>query len=803
MKLHLAHSTSSWLLTLGTILIIASSQTIKADQESKLRSREAVFSSAAHLFEQLESSKGNKKSATEAVQFLRQAKSVTNGNGFACALIKDGTVWCWGRNASGELGNGSTEPSFLPVQVQNLSKVIEISAGNAHACAITESHEAYCWGNNKEGQLGAGLDDEYSSTPVKVINTEEGVASLSAGGLHTCAALNDGSSSCWGHNEQGQLGDDTNISSNTPVNVVDLQGKATSVSASKDSSCVTLESGIIRCWGSNFDGQLGIGQEDGEAHAKPATVVGVRNASAVFSSATSQTFCVTTANADAWCWGAGITGQLANGYQSPANSPVPVKVLIKGHVRELALSAGHTCARMDDRVMCWGQNTHGQQGNGNNETIILNPTKMLGLGAKPVSLSASSLSDLISKGAANTCVVIADGRVKCTGSNLRGQLGIGTNHWNEPDPSQIPGLRGQSSLGQGYQFGCSLGKQGSVKCWGDDSYGQLGQGTFSKPSFNPVAVKGLNNNIKALATGYTHACVLTRQGGVKCWGGNDYGQLGNGQWSAASKPVDVEGLTKGVVSISAGMSHTCAVTNQSAVKCWGNNEFGQLGYPGPTSATPVQVMGLESGALSVGLGRDTSCAIVSSGIKCWGDNFWGQLGANYPGNDTDEPQQVVGIGPGAKIVNGGFGHTCAVSASGQALCWGLNIVGQLGNGTRDDCESLKECPRHPVPENVIGLSSPMDGITAGGAHTCGWSMQGQLQCWGGNGAGQLGDGGEISSPTPITVKGLGPVVTATAGDASTCSAMKDGEAFCWGENTWGQLGLGWANYVFKPEFVQK
>ena len=754
-------------------------------------------------------SSDNKNSRSESgfVDFLRHVKAIINGSKFACALLKDETVWCWGENGSGVLGNGSTEDSYIPVKVANIKNVKQIAAGNEHACATTDNGDGYCWGSNSHGQLGSDTPENNSAVPVKIDGLDQEISSIHAGSSHTCAILNNNSLNCWGNNESGQLGDGTTESTKTPVKVEGLDGDVLSVSGSTDATCATLDSGFVECWGSNRYGQLGIGKADDDVHAEPTVTVGLGNATAVYSASRGFTMCATTSDWQAWCWGAGAVGQLGNGYQLPNDSPQPARVQIKGKVKELALSNGHTCALLGDRVLCWGQNQTGQLGNGYTGNILLEPNKMLGVSARPKAISASSASDMIAAGFANTCVVIADGRVKCTGSNSGGQLGIGTNQSAVFVPNEVPGLREQAVPGQGEDFGCSLSKSGTVACWGDNSSGQLGQGNFNKPQFTAKQVKGLGGNIRALTVGYHHACVITSKHGVKCWGRNIEGQVGNGSFQNVAKPVDVIGLETGVIAISAGGYHTCAVTNLGSVKCWGFNKYGQVGYPGAASPTPVQVNGLESGALSVGLGRSTSCAVVSTGIKCWGDNHWGQLGANYAEDNTDEPQQVVGVGPGVKSLSGGFGHTCAIAESGGALCWGLNVFGELGNGSIDfdqcDDGDLMKCPRHPVPESVIGLSSSTSGITAGGAHTCAWTESGQLYCWGAGGVGQLGNDSKEASPEPVLVKNLGPIKDGTAGDASTCATLRNGQSYCWGNNAGGQLGLGWASYVTKAVLVER
>ena len=327
---------------------------------------------------------------------------------------------------------------------------------------------------------------------------------------------------------------------------------------------------------------------------------------------------------------------------------------------------------------------------------------------------------------------------------------------------------------------CGLTGTGSVKCWGYNSEGAVGNGTDVNQQ-TPANVIGLISDVTAIAAGGDHSCGLTGGGGVKCWGNNSSGQLGDGTTDNRSIPVDVTGLTSGVIGIVTGADHTCALTSGGGVKCWGSSQYGQLGNgtSNTISTTPVDVTGLGSGVIKISSGGNHVCALTTSDVKCWGFNLFGQLG---DGTNTSRstPVSVTGLS-GATAMAAGFSHTCALISAGGMKCWGGNAAGQLGTGNMVDVYT---------PIDVTGLATGVTSIAAGGVHTCAL-IGGGMKCWGGNSYGELGDGTTTNRLTPIDVNGLTSGVTkVTVGGYHTC-AVKDGDsAKCWGWNYFGQLGNG-------------
>ncbi len=349
---------------------------------------------------------------------------------------------------------------------------------------------------------------------------------------------------------------------------------------------------------------------------------------------------------------------------------------------------------------------------------------------------------VLATGGRHTCALTPESGVKCWGANSDGQLGNGTTT-DRSTPGYISGLRfTAAAVAAGESHTCALTTGGGVRCWGDNGYGQLGDGTMTDRT-TPVKVPGLISGTAAVAAGAYHTCALSANSGVKCWGANEYGQLGDGTTTQRSTPVNVDGLTSGVLAIAAGDYHTCALTASGGVKCWGSNDHGQLGDGTTTDrSTPVDVPGM-SGVKAITAGKAHTCALTTgSGVKCWGANEHGQLG-NGTTIDSSTPVDVSGLESGVAAITAGAYHTCALTKRGGVRCWGANEDGQLGNGITTGST---------VPVDVSGLRNGMAAVAAGGGHTCARTKGGAIKCWGNNGNGQLGDGTTTDRTVPVDVK---------------------------------------------------
>ncbi len=417
-------------------------------------------------------------------------------------------------------------------------------------------------------------------------------------------------------------------------------------------------------------------------------------------------------------------------------------------------------------------------------------TVMLAVGASPggantrVATSETSMraEDIrISAGLAHTCAVIADGTVRCWGANDQGQLGDGTTTTPEPNPVPVSGLANAVAVAAGSKHTCALRADGTVVCWGANNVGQLGSGTPTTPRLLPVPVSGLSNAV-ALAAGAFHTCALQVDGHVRCWGNNASGQLGDGTTANQPAPVLVSGLTN-AVAMAAGSGHSCALRADGMVLCWGQNDKGQLGtgttMPQPTPVLPVSFLS-DATALAAGAFH-TSARTARGNVLCWGAGSSGQLGT---GGTTDAPTpQGVALLTDAVAVAAGAFHTCARRGDGTVACWGANGSGQLGDGTTTP---------QPTPVAVPAFGNVV-AVAAGAFHTCALQADDRARCWGKNSSGQLGDGTTSDRTKPSVVAGSGGSISGrgiSAGDVHSCARRAAGTAACWGNNANAQLGDG-------------
>jgi alpha-tubulin suppressor-like RCC1 family protein len=769
--------------------------------------------------------------------------SISVGAQHACALTADGSVLCWGDNANGQLGNGTQNASNIPVAVNGLNNVISaIAAGGQHTCALATDGGVKCWGDNSLGQLGNGNGAKgvVSTKPVDVTGLATGVVGIAASS-QTCAVKFDGSVLCWGDNLSGQLSVGGTTLSTVPVPVPGLTEGISAIAAGYSHTCVMTTAGSLQCVGDNSFGQLGDGTISATTHPAavtgyevmtqssnvitvtapaglPATVMTADAGTAMSLAATVQSgqLAIYTSLTPNQCKLVGSSLSLiAEGIclieiSSPAsgNFNAAPSILIEVVVLP-AGTGGATTVKVQSnsptlaapRVAAAAPLSQAGQ------SISFGPFQSLTLLSQPFNINASASSGLpvsFSSATPQICSV--------SGSTVTGVTpGLCVVAADQPgDSSHLPAqqvthtfLIQSQIVAAGMNHSCAVDGGGAVTCWGDNSFGQLGNGT-TVASGTPVAVPayagGIASGAVAIAAGNNFTCALSSSGGVRCWGDNANGQLGNSSYVSATSPVDVFGLSAGVIAISAGANHACAVTRAGAALCWGLNTNGQLGSAirYTTAYTPQPVVGLGTGVKAIAAGFEHTCAIYSAGAAwCWGRNVEGELGDGTTAI-AFTPSPVTGLSSGVTSIVTGYMHTCALTGAGAVYCWGTNSWGQLGTPVNSGGSSP-----NPVPLQVTGLTSGVASITAGQFHNCAVTTAGAMQCWGADFYGELGwNVGNYWVGQPVNVAGLSSgVVSTAAGQYHTCAVTDDGVVRCWGYDYFGQVGDGGQLNVNSPKPV--
>ena len=688
------------------------------------------------------------------------AGSLVAGDSYTGVLNPDSKVLMWGSNVSGQLGTGDMAPSLIPVEVEDLTGVVALATGVNHTVALKADGSVMAWGDNASGQLGDG--SKIGRLRPVVIPGLINVVAVAAGNGYSIALKADGTVMAWGNNASGQLGNGSVIGRLKPVVIPGLTN-VVAVAAGNGHAVALKVDGSVMAWGGNASGQLGNGSKIGRL--RPVLIPGLIKVVAV--AAGGKHTVALKADGSVMAWGDNASGQLGDGSIIGRLSPVVIP-----EIKVVAVAAGdkHTVAlKADGSVMAWGDNASGQLGDGIS-MFSFSPLAVNGLTGVAV----------IAAGNNHSVALKADGTVVAWGNNASGQLGN-----NSKIASSIPvavlslpklsTANAIASVAVGVYHTVALKGDGTVVAWGDNQYGQLGDGSTTN-RLSPVAVPGLTD-VVAVAVGVHYTVALKADGQVMAWGRNSQGQLGNGDTTNQLSPVPIPNLTD-VVAMAAGDLHVAALKADGTVMTWGWNSDGQLGH-GTTllSLIPVKVSGLAD-VVAVDAGYSHTVALKADGkVMTWGRNLFGQLGDSSRTNRL-RPVQVPRLARVAAIA-AGYDHTVVRLANGWLAAWGKNDSGQLGDGTLTNRST-------PV---LVWLAGAV-AVAAGYDHTLAIKTNGSLAAWGGNAFGQLGDGSMTRRLLPEVVSGLGGVRALTAGQFYSIGLKADGKLVAWGLNGNGQLGDG-------------
>ncbi|WP_309889945.1 RCC1 repeat-containing protein [Archangium sp.] len=693
------------------------------------------------------------------VQGLSGVEAVEAGRDYSLVLKEDGTVWGWGTNSNGELGDGTSTSRLTPTQAAGLSGVVALATLQVHTLALKGDGTVWAWGFNGSGQLGTGSAGPSRSTPAPVPGLTH-VVDIDTGSGHSLALKSDGTVWAWGYNAYGQLGDGTTTPRYVPVQVPGLTG-VVAIAAGELHSLALKSDGTVLAWGRNGNGQLGDGTIT-SSRLSPAPVPGltdVRTLGAGYNHSLAV-----LGNGTVWSW-----GLQANDSGLTVNQPTPTQLVAPPGVRDL--SGGQTFSLTmteEGAFWSWGLNPNGQLGD-NTLSARLQPVRVL----FPSPITSLSFGP----GPSHALALMANGDVWTWGLNATGQAGIGSEQNQVATPTIVPSLAGVSAVAAGSGFSLALKGDGTVWAWGVNSSGQLGNGVLFGTSTTPAQVPNLSG-VTAIAAGHTHVLALKGDGTVWMWGSS----VG----FSATVPTQVASLTQ-VVAIAAGQNFSVALKSDGTVWGWGENGSGQLADGTSVDRpAPVQVPGL-SGITAIAPGTSHVLALKSDGSAwSWGSNFSGELGRAGLSTSATPLSGLTGV----VAVAAGGRNSLALKNDGTFWAWGSNTYGQLGDGTF----THRTTPvQGPVLSGVKRFTT--DGIAVAVVHN-----DGSAQVWGGNMRGQFGNGAHLRTYRS-SISGLGLITDVSAGEGFTLARRSDGSVWSWGSNAYKQLGHATLTYRNAPAGV--
>lgn len=662
---------------------------------------------------------------------------VSRGSDFACGITTSGVLKCWGENAYLQLGAPGPAQN-KPVVVDSGVLYKEVELGTTVGCAITTAGILKCWG---AGDALAEVD-----APVTYKKVARGTT-------HACGITDAGVLKCWGKNDYAQMGTGSTSPSGTTFVPTELDPGVLykDVTAGAYHSCAITTDNELKCWGTNSSLQvLGTG---GSPVAITTVDSGVEYRQV--SAGTSHT-CALTMDDKLKCWGYNGSGQVGDGVGAGSSAITAIDTAVT--YSAVSAGSGHTCAitKTGKHLKCWGGGEYGELG--------LNSTsKML----VPTQVSSDSYL-AIAAGIVGTCGIQSSGVMFCWGENGSGQNGDGM--------ASIRSVPIVVDSGEKYQLMdagilyhvCGITVGGVLKCWGNNGNGQVGDKSIITKSFPVEVDRGVK--YKAVSPGNYHTCGITVDGVLKCWGANGANhRLGDGITTQRAIPKEVDSTEK-FIKVSAGGDHSCALTDQKKLMCWGLNDVGQLGNgTTDTASTPQFVDSADTFKDIIVSGSKASCALTEAGaLKCWGgvthfvpedvdvgtvyeslsrsgNNFCAKtqagvfncwFGGTYPTSFTPQPADPGFVHQALDV---GFGHKCVLTSTQDIRCWGSAADGQLGNGSLVIQAS-------PVP---VTSSDKYSAITLGRYHSCGITVTGALHCWGSDRLNQLGAGRLVNVPSPV------------------------------------------------------
>lgn len=788
--------------------------------------------------------------------------NIAIGSLHTCLIQQDRKTLCWGLGTNGMTAQGDFENKSYPSKIKNPEnnpdlKFKKISTSIHHSCGLDTTNKIWCWGWNNEQQLAQDKTEfENSPIPLEISwsnNNKPQFLDITTGWWHSCGLDMTGQTWCWGHNDNGQLGNNSLEDSFIPVathqNLLNNNGflKFQKISAGWKHTCALDVQNQIWCWGRGHEGQLGF--ENPNRVFVPTKInhdpenTG-QNLSFIDLEVRDETGCAIDHNHQLWCWGNSEFDQL--GINRRPFSRLAVKIDHRPFnnndpllFKKVSPSTEHICGlSLNNKIWCWGNNVVGNLGN--NSKV-----------SSPVPQTIHSRNNLrfthLSSGRYNNCALSFEGELWCWGPDYGGKLG-NKDKGASIIPERIPIVINppeEESLTCNLNDGncssnytkltatggsiCGLTQENQLWCWGSNSENQLGIASINYSilprHLNSISELEPTPDFIDVSMGNLHTCAISDDNKGWCWGKGEYGQLANGESGDAgiqseypsqiSAPANL-GRDLSLTQISSGVFHSCGLDDENKIWCWGDNEYGQLGtrnnelanLPTKIDHDPLE-LGNELNFTAVSSGNYHSCGLdTENKIWCWGYNQSGQLGISN-NDDTNQPTKInhdpQNTGNEIEFIylNASRNHSCAIDFFNKAWCWGLNNSYQLGISEDLDESNLPIKIDH-LPDGFQDEVS-FQLIHSSYTNSCGIDLENRLWCWGKDENGKLGNG-EISITRKLTQvenQPLGPeqiplrFIDVKQGYNFSCAISTHNEVWCWGFDGQGQLG----NTTFKNKYV--
>ncbi len=675
-----------------------------------------------------------------------------------------------------------------------------VEAGKYDTYYVDSNGELLAFGKNGEGELADGTTVDRNK-PQSIANPDNRKwIMVGAGSLHVCAVDDGGDLYCWGWDKYGQLG----IGYETPYARTSLYkvdnpdgNNWIAVDGGDRHTCAIDDAGVLYCWGENSYKQSG--QEDTSDILSPKVVAGSSDRFWTDVDVGYFFSCAMDNQDRLWCWGDNTHDQVA----ATAPTAYPVEITNGDGTGWSSFSAGydHACAiDLSGSLWCWGSNSNGQLGNGNTGVNVD--------ASSPVKIYNPDDPYLkwkyIRTNGYNTCAIDENDTLWCWGKGYDGDLGDGTlNDSDVPVKVENGDIKTWSRVAIGPEHTCGVDSSNTLWCWGRNEYGQLGLGTTYESYYvvPKLIVNGNNTMWISISTGGYSSFGIDNRNRLYAWGRNNNSQLANYArlgYNDYDFPITVESDSP-IVSVSGGYDHACAIDSDKHLWCVGGNGYGQLGDGSNESEKYPVMINNSSGTdwSKIAGGYYFTCGIDTAGnLWCWGRNSNGQLGTGETGTYNNYPLLVTNSdGTRWAYVDLGYFHTCGIDVQGNLWCWGENAYGKLGTGDEVD---------HTYPVLITNsMGTKWSSVSLGIKQTCGVDVENNLWCWGDNSLGQLGTGDYTGSYYPVIVSNsAGTSWSSVSLDQfSTCGIDTESTLWCWGVNDSGQLGNGTTNSSNVPVVV--